>query len=225
MVLIRILLILLLLGAGTFLVWQNQGLFAVTLLGTKMQLLPLGVLLLLSILLGMAMGILLLFLLRRKTSASAKAFRRSSTRQTKRKTKTQNPFTSLFQKNPFQSNRSQSKKPQSKKTRSASAYSAQHKTSDWYDVPAEDWTGTPTNRFANEYAARPPKESYRDEDRDPYPSRSNTDHDDSPDFFGRSRKDSPRERVVDADYRVLRQPNAPPPSDADWDDEFFEDNR
>jgi uncharacterized integral membrane protein len=225
MALIRILLILLLLGAGTFLVLQNQGLFVVTLIGAKMQPLPLGVLLLLSILLGIGTGILLLFLLRRKTSASAKAFRRSSTRSSTRKTKTQNPFKSLFQRNPFQSNRSPSKKPPSKKTRPQSAYSTQHKHSDWYDAPAEDWNGTPPNRFANEYASRSSKESYRDEDRDPYLNRSATDFDQSSDSSARPRKEPVRERVVDADYRVLRQPNAPPPSDADWDDEFFEDNR
>jgi uncharacterized integral membrane protein len=74
MALLRILLILLLLGAGTFLVLQNQGLFVVTLLGGKMPQIPLGVLLLLSILLGMSVGILLLFLLKRKPSAESKKF-------------------------------------------------------------------------------------------------------------------------------------------------------
>lgn len=223
MVLIRILLILLLIGAATFLVLQNQGPFVVTLLGTKMQSLPLGVLLLLSILLGMGMGILLLFLLRRKTSASTNAFRRASTRKPKAK----NPFKSLFQSNPFQSNSSRASRAnssQSKKARSQSSYSRQHRTSDWYETPAKDWAGTSTNRFANEYASRSSRESYRDEDREPYPNRA-ADFDESSDSFTRPKKESPRERVVDADYRVLRQPNAPPPSDDDWDDEFFEDNR
>jgi uncharacterized integral membrane protein len=219
MVLIRILLILLLLGAGTVLVWQNQGPFVITLLGTKMQSLPLGVLLLLSILLGIGMGILLLFLLRRKPSASANAFRRASTRKSKAKTKAKNPFKSLFQSNPFQSNSSQSKK-----TRPQSSYSRQHRTSDWYETPAQDWAGAPPNRSSNEYASRSPKESYRDEDRDPYLNRA-ADFDESPDSSTRARKESPRERVVDADYRVLRQPNAPPPSDEDWDDEFFREDR
>jgi uncharacterized integral membrane protein len=222
MVLIRILLILLLLGAGTVLVWQNQGPFVITLLGTKMQSLPLGVLLLCSILIGMGMGILLLFLLKRKTSASANAFRRASIRKTKAK----NPFKSLFQSNPFQSGSSRtsrSNSSQSKKTRPQSSYSRQYKTSDWYETPAKDWDEAPTNRFANEYASRSSQESYRDEDR-PYPNRA-ADFDESSDSFTHSRKESPRERVVDADYRVLRQPNAPPPSDEDWDDEFFEDNR
>jgi hypothetical protein len=221
MALIRILLILLMLGAGTLLVWQNKGLFVVTFLGAKTQLLPLGVLLLLSILLGAGLGILLLFLLRRKTSASAKAFRRPSGRKAKAK----NPFKSLFQSNPFQPNSARSDSSQSKKPRPKSSYSTRHKTSDWYDAPAEDWAGAPTNRFANEYASRSPKESYRDEDREPYPNRAAADFDGSPDSFSRSKKETPRERVVDADYRVLRQPNAPPPSDEDWDDEFFEDNR
>jgi uncharacterized integral membrane protein len=215
MALIRILLLLLLLGAGTVLVLQNQGPFVVTLLGAKMQSLPLGVLLLLSILLGIGMGILLLFLLRRKTSASTNAFRRASTRKPKAK----NPFKSLFQSNPFQSNSSRSKK-----TRPQSSYSRQHRTSDWYETPAKDWAGTSTNKFANEYASGSSRESYRDEDREPYPNRA-ADFDESSDSFTRSKKESPRERVVDADYRVLRQPNAPPPSDDDWDDEFFEDNR
>ncbi len=224
MVLIRILLILLLLGAGTVFVWQNQGPFVITLLGTTMQSLPLGVLLLLSILLGIGMGILLLFLLRRKPSASANAFRRASTRKSKAKTKAKNPFKSLFQSNPFQSNSSRSNSSQSKKTRPQSSYSRQHRTSDWYETPAKDWAGAPPSRSSNEYASRSPKDSYRDEDRDPYPNRA-ADFDESPDSFARSRKESPRERVVDADYRVLRQPNAPPPSDEDWDDEFFREDR
>jgi hypothetical protein len=161
-------------------------------------------------------GILLLFLLRRKTSASAKAFRRAPTR----KTKATNPFKSLFKSNPFKSNPAQSKKPRPK-----SSYSAQRKTSDWYETPAKDWAEPSPNRAANEYASRSPKESYREEDRQPYPNRATADFDESPNSFTRSRKEFPRERVVDADYRVLRQPNAPPPSDEDWDDEFFEDNR
>ncbi len=219
MALLRILLILLLLGAGTFLVLQNQGLFVVTLLGVKMPPIPLGVLLLLSILLGMSVGILLLFLLKRKSSA--KAARRSSTRKPKAK----NSFRSPFKSNPFKSNSSQSKKTQSKKTQSRPSSSTQRKTSDWYETPAQDWAGTSTTETPRDYASRSPQGSYLDEDRDPYASRSNPDFDESPSAFTRSRKESPRERVVDADYRVLRQPNTPPPSDDDWDDEFFEDNR
>ncbi len=222
MALIRILLILLLLGAGTILVWQNQGPFIITLLGTKMQLLPLGVLLLLSILLGIGVGILLLFLLRRK--APANAFRRASTRKSKATTKAKNPFKSLFQSNPFQSNSSRSNSSQAKKTRPQSSYSRQYRTSDWYETPAKDWAGVPPSRSSNESASRSPRESYRDDEQDPYPNRA-ADFDESPDSFARSRKESPRERVVDADYRVLRQPNAPPPSDEDWDDDFFREDR
>jgi uncharacterized integral membrane protein len=214
MALLRILLILLLLGAGIFLVLQNQGLFVITLLGTKMPSLPLGVLLLLSILLGLSVGILLLFLLKRRTPA--KASRRSSARKSNAKKSFRSPFKS----NPFKSNSSQAKKSQSK-----SSHSTQHKTFDWYDAPAQDWTGPSPRGATNEYASRSPQGSYFDEDQDPYPNRSNTEFEDSPSAFRQSRKETPRERVVDADYRVLRQPNAPPPSDDDWDDEFFEDNR
>jgi hypothetical protein len=214
MALIRLILILLLLGAGTFLAWQNQGLLVITLLGTPMQPLPLGGLLLLSILFGFGVGILLLFLLSSKApSASSRTFRRPQSR----KTKSKNPFKSLFS-SPFKTNPfsvpSQSKAPQSR-----SSYSTQRTRSDWYDPPAQDWTGSPTGSAAQEYVSRSPQAT----DRESYPNRFA--EDEPSDAFGRSRKESSSDRVVDADYRVLRQPHSPPPSDDDWDDEFFQDGR
>jgi Zn-dependent protease with chaperone function len=209
MALIRLLLILLLLGAGLFLLLQNQGLLVTMLLGTPMQPLPLGVLLLLSILFGFGMGILLLFLLRRKApSASSGAFRRPQSR----KTKTKNSF-----KSPFRS------PPQSKSSPSRSSDSTQRLGSDWYDAPAQDWAGTPTRAAAQKSAARSPQATDREIDREPYPNRFAKDE--PPDAFERSRKESSSDRVVDADYRVLRQPHSPPPSDEEWDDEFFQDDR
>jgi uncharacterized integral membrane protein len=217
MALIRILLILLLLGTGTLLVWQNQGLFVVRLLGSQMQPLPLGILLVSSILLGFVVGILLLFLLRRKTSTSAKAARRFQSRKTKPKN---NFFRSPFKSNPFKPD-----SPQSKAPRSKSSYSAPQAASDWDEAPATDWAGTSSSGAAPDSGARSRRESYREEDRDPYPNRAAADFDEQSDAFVPSRKETPRERVVDADYRVLRQPHAPPPSDEDWDDEFFREDR
>jgi hypothetical protein len=96
--------------------------------------------------------------------------------------------------------------------------SANSSTSDWHQPPAQDWHDRPQKAAAG-YDRRSPQD---DED-DDQPQRSRWSklfetEEDEPNYPQRE------ERVVDADYRVIRPPNRPP-KDPEWDDEFFEDRR
>ncbi len=192
MAIVRILLILLLVGLGLLLVFQNQMPFVVTLLGTPLQALPLGILLLAAVILGFLTGILLLLLLQ--------------TRGTPRKASARRPVGPSFTpKNPF-------RRRQPKAVRNSSRSSAKNRTptgsSDWHEAPSRDWTSVP-----NGSAYR----SERAPAREPLPDLEELE-------FERPLQREP-ERVVDADYRVLRQPYSPPPPDEEWEDDFFKNER
>jgi uncharacterized integral membrane protein len=194
MAIIRILLALLLAGLGLLLVFQNQMPFVVTLLGTPLQALPLGALLLAAIILGFLTGILLLLLLQTRGTPRKASTRRAAGR----------PFTP---KNPFR------RAQQPKASRNSTSRSAKNRTtssgaSDWHEVPDRDWTSSP-----NASAYR----SERAPAREPLPDLEDLE-------FQRPPQREP-ERVVDADYRVLRQPYSPPTPDEEWEDDFFKDER
>jgi hypothetical protein len=211
MAIVRILLILLLAGTGACLVFQNRELLVITLIGTPMQPLPLGVLLLLAIGLGFVCGIILLFLLQtkaapRRPNASVRFSRRKSF-----------DLKNLFNTNPFQS-KSSSKSSKSRFSqpgvKTGQARTQRFRTgagSDWHEVPSRDWVDPPVSEYEPTSSS-----SFRDSVEIP--------PDDRP--SGRSpNRDRAEERVVDADYRVLRQPYSPPPPDEEWDDDFFKDER
>jgi hypothetical protein len=115
------------------------------------------------------------------------------------------------------------KRPKSKaknsKQKAANRTSANAGTSDWHQPPAKDWHDRPKKAAAAGYDRRVPQD---DED-DDQPQRSRWSRlfeteEDEPNYPRRE------ERVVDADYRVIRPPNRPP-KDPEWDDEFFEERR
>jgi hypothetical protein len=171
-------------------------------------------LLLSSIGLGFAIGILLLFLLQTKGVSRRVASVRRPRQQTF-------DFKNFFKTNPFQSKaRSQQSRAYSSNTNSSNTNSsrASRRTanSDWHEVPAQDWADTPRNPRE----AASPNTSFRD--RAP-------EYDDEPPFEpspSQAPSQAPKsERVVDADYRVLRQPYSPPPPDEEWEDDFFKDER
>lgn len=198
-VLLRVLPIALLAGVGACLIFQNQTLLSVTLLGTPLQPISLGILLLLSVLLGLAVGIILLFLLQTKGTRRVTTGNRRPRQQSLK-----NPFKT----NPFESRSKQSRTSKSGAVRTARGTA----NSDWHEAPARDWVETPS--ASSETA---PRTSSRD-GRAP-------DYDDEPPFEPPPRQPLEKERVVDADYRVLRQPYSPPPLDEEWDDDFFREER
>jgi hypothetical protein len=77
---------------------------------------------------------------------------------------------------------------------------------DWDAPRAEDWFGSSAKVSGTEYASRSPRDDYS---------------------TPRSPQRNPgSDRVVDADYRVIKPPSVSPPPRKprdDWDDEFFED--
>ena len=115
------------------------------------------------------------------------------------------------------------KRPKSKaknsKQKVANRTSVNTSASDWYQPPAQDWHDRPQKASAAGYEKRSPQDD-EDEDRSPRSrwSKLFETEEDEPNY---PRRD---ERVVDADYRVIRPPNRPS-KDPEWDDEFFEDRR
>lgn len=225
MAIIRIIALLLLVGAGVVLGVQNQGLLSVTVLGMTLPLLPLGSLLLLSIALGLVIGILLLYLLqsRPRRSGTARGARRSWKNGT-----AGNPFAfNPFQGNPFQVKKKHTKtsRPKTSKAEPNAGFSrrsgrAAH--SDWYDTPAQDWVDSAPPKKTQGSPPDPADLYEEDPDFYPRPAYPSPSSEGFEEGFERSKKDPISDRVVDADYRVLKHPNRPPPSDDEWEDEFFE---
>jgi uncharacterized integral membrane protein len=174
----RVLLLVLLLGLGGVLVWQNPLPLTLTVLGAKTPLIPLGILLLSAVGLGLFAGGLLLFLLEgdRLLPTVARPLKTAASSKVRRP---------------------QSKTSKSKPKKGRSSAFQQSAASDWSEPIVQDWSGPAARMRTTEYVSRPPREEW---DEPPAPS----------------------DRVVDADYRVLRPPSVPP-RDPEWDDEFFDD--
>jgi hypothetical protein len=197
MPLIRVALLLLLLGAGVALVLQNSVPIVVTILGSPTQPIALGWVLLIAVVLGLLFGVALLYLLR-----GFPALRSPKRPRIKRpKTKVKN-----------------SKQKAANQTRRTSANAS---TSDWYQPPAQDWHDQPQKTAAAEYDRRVTQDD-EDEEADRSPrsrwSKLFETEEDEPNYPRRE------ERVVDADYRVIRPPSRPL-TDPEWEDEFFEERR
>jgi hypothetical protein len=195
MPLVRVALLLLLLGAGVALMLQNSVPIVVTILGSPTQPIALGWVMLAAVALGVLFGVALQYLLR-----GAPALRSPKSPRIKRpKAKARNP----------------KQKTATRTSRSGTNAG----TSDWHQPPAKDWHDRPQKAAAAGYDRRSPQD---DED-DDQPQRSRWSRlfeteEDEPNYPRRE------ERVVDADYRVIRPPNRPS-KDPEWDDEFFEDRR
>jgi hypothetical protein len=195
MPLVRVALLLLLLGAGVALMLQNSVPIVVTILGSPTQPIALGWVMLAAVALGLLFGVALQYLLR-----GAPALRSPKSPRTKRP-------------------KAKARNPKQKTANQASRSSANASTSDWHQPPAKDWHDRPQKSASAGYDRRSPQD---DED-DDQPQRSRWSRlfeteEDEPNYPRRE------ERVVDADYRVIRPPNRPS-KDPEWDDEFFEDRR
>jgi uncharacterized integral membrane protein len=187
---IRLLLLLSLMGIGLVMVLSNPALFPVTILGAPTQPLPLGSLILGSILFGGLTGSLLLRLLERSPSPKTKRSAKPRKKQMRTKQKTKSTAQKKVKSNP------------TSKARGVSG-------TDWDEPRAEDWFGSSAKVSGTEYASRSPRDDYSTP-RSPQPSRN-----------------PGSDRVVDADYRVIKPPSVSPPPRKpkdDWDDEFFEDD-
>lgn len=198
MPLVRIGLIALLIGVAVSLWVQNAAPLIITILGAPTQPISLGLAILASVLLGILFGAVLQYLLKGAPALRSRPWFQRSARQAKsRRTKTA-AYRGSRASNP--------------------------NASDWYQPPSSDWHRRPPKVSATEYDSRSPEEEdYDDYDDPPQPSRwshlfENENGSNSPS----RRKEPGSDRVVDADYRVLRSATRPL-SDPEWDDEFFED--
>ncbi|WP_404784205.1 hypothetical protein [Altericista sp. CCNU0014] len=208
MPLIRIVLVALSIGIAAALVLQNAVPLTITILGIPTQPISLGLALLLSVLLGLLVGALLQYLL--QGAPALRTPRRPWFQRSARKAKTRRSKASTY-----------------RSSRTASHASA----SDWYQPAARDWHGRPSKVSATEYDARTPgaklSPEEEDYDYDDTPQQSRWSHlfeenENGSDSRRRERKQPGSDRVVDADYRVIRPPSRPL-TDPEWDDEFFED--
>jgi hypothetical protein len=203
MPLIRIVLIAVLGGVAAALVLQNAVPLSITILGMPTPPISLGLAILISALLGLLVGAILQYVL--KGAPALKAPQRPWFMRSARKAKTRR---ANAQKNAAY--------------RSARPTSRNPSASDWHQPSAQDWHGRPSKVSATAYDTRSPEEEY-EEDYDESPQQSRWSHLFENENGKASRRKSPgSDRVVDADYRVIRPPNRPL-TDPEWDDEFFED--
>jgi hypothetical protein len=194
---IRVVLLLLLLGVGIALLVQNSVPIAITILGVPTQPVSIGWSIVAAVLLGLSVGVVLQYVLR-----GAPALRSPKLPWLKRsKTKPRRP----------------KQKTAKRVSRSASG------TSDWYQPAAQDWHDRPSKASGRHYDARSPQDS-NDADRSQQSRWSHLfeSEEDESSYPRREKKEPGSDRVVDADFRVIRPPNRPL-TDPDWDDEFFED--
>jgi hypothetical protein len=196
MPLIRVALLLLLLGAGVALILQNSAPIVVTILGSPTQPIALGWVMLIAVALGLLFGVALLYLLQ-----GAPVLRSPKQPRIKR-------------------SKAKTHKPKQKTADKTSRSSANASASDWYQPSAQDWHDHPQKAVSAKYERRSPQDNEEDEDRSPRSrwSKLFETEEDEPNYPRRE------ERVVDADYRVIRPPSRPI-KDPEWDDEFFEDRR
>jgi cytoskeletal protein RodZ len=195
MPLIRVALLLLLLGAGVALILQNSAPIVVTILGSPTQPIALGWMMLAAVALGLLFGVALQYLL-----WGAPVLRSPKLPRTKR---------------PKAKTRSSKQKTANQTSRS----SANASTSDWYQPSAQDWHDRPQKTSVATDDRRSPQDD-EEEDRSPRSRWSSLfeTEEDEPNYPRRE------ERVVDADYRVIRPPSRPT-TDPEWEDEFFEERR
>lgn len=199
MTLIRVVLLLLLLGVGIALLVQNSVPITITILGVPTQPIAVGWSIGVAVLLGLLVGVVLQYVL-----SGAPALRSPKLPWLKRsKAKPRRP------------------KQKTAKRVSRSAPGA----SDWYQPAVQDWHDRPSKASQRDYEARSPQD-YEDAESSQRSRWSNlfeTEEDES--SYPRPEKKEPgSDRIVDADYRVIRPPNRPL-TDPEWDDEFFEDRR
>jgi hypothetical protein len=196
MPLIRVALLLLLLGAGVALILQNSAPIVVTILGSPTQPIALGWVMLIAVALGLLFGVALLYLLQ-----GVPVLRSPKQPRIKR-------------------SKAKTRKPKQKTADKTSRSSANASASDWYQPSAQDWHDRPQKAASAKYERRSPQDNEEDEDRSPRSrwSKLFETEEDEPNYPRRE------ERVVDADYRVIRPPSRPT-TDPEWDDEFFEDRR
>jgi hypothetical protein len=111
-------------------------------------------------------------------------------------------------------------KTKNSKQKATNRTSANASASDWYQPSAQDWHDRPQKAAAGEYERRSPQDDEENEDRSPRSRWSSLfeTEEDEPNYPRRE------ERVVDADYRVIRPPSRPT-TDPEWEDEFFEERR
>jgi uncharacterized integral membrane protein len=195
MPLIRVALLLLLLGAGVALILQNTAPMVITILGSPTQPISLGWVMLIAVVLGLLFGAALQYLLRETTLKSPKLPR-------------------------IKRSKSKARNPKQNTAKRTSRSNANPSTSDWYQPSAQDWHDRPQKAASAKYERRSPQDKEKDEDRSPRSrwSKLFETEEDEPNYPRRE------ERVVDADYRVIRPPSRPT-TDPEWDDEFFEDRR
>lgn len=195
---IRVVLLLLLLGVGIALLVQNSVPIAITILGVPTQPISVGWSIVAATVLGLLVGVVLQYVLR-----GAPALRSPTLPWLKRsKTKTRRP----------------KQKATKRANRSASG------ASDWYQPASQDWHDRQDRSPKTSRRESPPE--YGDAEQSQRSRWSNlfeTEEDESS-YPRREKKEPGSDRVVDADYRVIRPPNRPL-TDPEWDDEFFEDRR
>lgn len=196
MPLIRVALLMMLLGAGVALVLQNSAPIAITILGNPTQPIALGWVMLIAVALGLLFGVALQYLL-----GGASVLRSPKSPRIKRP-------------------KAKARSPKQKTTTRTSRSGANASTSDWHQPPAQDWHDRPQKAAATGYDRRSPQDDDEDEDRSPRSrwSKLFETEEDEPNYPRRE------ERVVDADYRVIRPPSRPL-TDPEWEDEFFEERR
>jgi uncharacterized integral membrane protein len=209
---VRVLLIALLMGIAVSLVVQNTAPLIITILGAPTLPISAGLAILGSVLIGILFGAALQYLLRGSLRVRTLGAQQSP----------QRPW--------FQRSARQAKARQSKKAASyrGSRSSSNPNASDWHQPSSQDWYGRPPKVSATAYDSRSPEDEDYDDDYDDTPQQSRWSHlfenENGSDSPSRKKKASESDRVVDADYRVLRPPTRPL-SDPEWDDEFFEDRR
>jgi hypothetical protein len=207
---IRIVLIAALGGVAAALVLQNAVPLSVTILGMPTPPISLGLAILISALLGLLVGAVLQYAL--KGAPALKSPQRPWFMRSARKAKTRRSNTKKTA--AYRSSRTTSRNPGA---------------SDWHQPAAQDWHGRPSKVSATAYDARTPgaklspEEENYEEDYDDTSPQSRWRHLFENENGRASRRKPPgSDRVVDADYRVIRPPNRPL-TDPEWDDEFFED--
>ncbi len=196
---IRVVLLLLLLGVGIALLVQNSAPIAITILGVPTQPISIGWSIVAATFLGLLLGVVLQYVLRGAPALRSPTFpwlKRSKTKPRRPKQKTTK-----------------------RANRSASG------ASDWYQPTSQDWQDRSPKASGRDYDARSPQ-NYGDAEpsqRSRWSNLFETEEDESS-YPRREKKEPESDRVVDADYRVIRPPTRPL-TDPEWDDEFFEDRR
>jgi hypothetical protein len=196
---IRAIVLLLLLGAGIALLVQNSAPIAIAILGVPTQPISVGWAMVAAAALGLLVGVALQYVL-----SGAPALR--------------SPPLSWLRRSKTKTRRSKQRTVK-RASRSASG------TSDWYQPTAQDWHDRPSQASGREDDPQsPPDYSDAEQSQQSRWSHLFESEEDELSYPRREQKEPGSDRVVDADYRVIRPPPRPL-TDPEWDDEFFEDRR